>query len=238
MIPDGAGERNAGPMGPLSGSASKPRRSRAFQALGAAFAGAILALGLWGFGVLDSWEWRTWDWRARLLAEKGPATDDIVMILLDGASLEWGRRENGWSWPWPREVYAAIVDHCRRQGAKAVALDILFTEPSVYGVADDESLGRAITAAANVALAMFPSPKEDPETGVSGAGGGTSPALRFTPPVPEVAPARPCYAMFTWNPTRTAYTGGFRFHFPWNRIPRRVSRRGSGASVIRENPSR
>ncbi len=115
----------------------------AFGAL-AGLAGALLGLGLWTLGVFDSWEARTWDWRARSLAGPGPATDEIRLILLDQNSLDWAREENGLTWPWPREMYAAIIDHCRRAGAKALALDVLFTEPSAYGVSDDERLGGAL----------------------------------------------------------------------------------------------
>ncbi len=64
----------------------------------------------------------------------GEATDDIVLILLDQNSLDWASRENGLTWPWPRELYGAIADYCRRAGAKALAFDVLFSEPSTYGV--------------------------------------------------------------------------------------------------------
>jgi len=107
-------------------------------------AAAALGLGLWSGGVLDRLEFVTWAWRVRALAGPDPSTDRINVILLDQASMDWGRRENGWSWPWPREVYGPIIDFCKRQGAKAIAFDVLYTEPSVYGVADDEALGGAI----------------------------------------------------------------------------------------------
>ena len=75
-------------------------------------AGAIgfaLALALWAPGWLDLWEAKTWDWRVNLLAKPGPATDRIRLILLDQNSLDWGKRENGLSWPWPREMYGPIA---------------------------------------------------------------------------------------------------------------------------------
>ena len=76
--------------------------------------------------------------------EAGDATDAIRLILLDQNSLDWGKRENALGWPWPREIYTVILDFCRRQGAKAVIFDVLFTEPSTYGVADDQTLGESI----------------------------------------------------------------------------------------------
>ncbi len=110
-------------------------------------AGAIgfaVALALWIPDWLDLWEGKTWDWRVNLLAKPGPATGKIRLILLDQNSLDWGKKENGLSWPWPREMYNPILDFCRRQGAGAVVFDVLFTEPSGYGVADDRSFGAAI----------------------------------------------------------------------------------------------
>ncbi len=107
-------------------------------------AAGILGLGLWFGHALDGMENITWTWRVRALARPAAATDRIVLILLDQPSLDWGERENGLPWPWPREVYAPIVDFCLRAGASVTAFDVLFTEPSAYGVADDQALGEAI----------------------------------------------------------------------------------------------
>jgi len=66
-------------------------------------AGAILSITVWTQGWLKTWEDQTWDWRASVSAEPGPATDEIVVILLDQNSLDCAKNENGLSWPWPRE---------------------------------------------------------------------------------------------------------------------------------------
>ena len=44
------------------------------------------------------------------------------------------------SWPWPRAVYADLVQHLLRCGASAVAIDLLFDTPSSHGAADDNKL--------------------------------------------------------------------------------------------------
>ena len=129
-------------------------------------AGAIgfaLALALWIPGWLNLWEGKTWDWRVNLLAKPGPATDKIRLILLDQNSLDWGKKENGLSWPWPREMYGPILDFCRRQGAKAVVFDVLFTEPSGYGVDDDRSFGAAVKNGPPFVGAVFLSEKTGAE---------------------------------------------------------------------------
>jgi adenylate cyclase len=114
------------------------------RGIGVGLAGALLALALWGTGWLESWELKSWDWRVQLLATAGPTTDDIRLILLDQRSLDWGEEAFGWPWPWPRQIFAEIIKFCQRSGAKALALDVIFTEFSSYGVEDDAALGSAI----------------------------------------------------------------------------------------------
>lgn len=107
--------------------------------------GASLALLLHGLGVLERWEAKTWDWRVSLLARPGKATEHICIIRLDQESLDWAKNESGLTWPWPREMYGAVVDFCRRSGARALAFDVLFTETSSYGVHDDQAFGSALS---------------------------------------------------------------------------------------------
>lgn len=107
--------------------------------------GALIGFILWMPGWLDIWEAKTWDWRASLMSRPGNATSDICLILLDQNSLDWAKEENGLTWPWPRELYALIISYCQRNGAKSLAFDVLFTEPSAYGAEDDQKLGAAIS---------------------------------------------------------------------------------------------
>jgi adenylate cyclase len=121
-----------------------PAIKKMLQGLLAGLIGTAVALILLLPGWLDNWEARTWDWRVRLLAKPAKTTAKINLILLDQNSLDWGNRENNLSWPWPREIYSAIVSFCKRNGVKVLAFDVLYTEPSKYGVDDDRSLGAAI----------------------------------------------------------------------------------------------
>ncbi len=131
----------------------------------AGLTGAVLAVFMMMAGLLDTWEARTWDWRVRVLARPGPATTDIVLVLLDQNSLDWAQKENGLSWPWPREIYGAIVDFCNRNGARALAIDVLYTEPSAYGVEDDQSFAAAVGRYGKVAGAVFLGKKSGSATG-------------------------------------------------------------------------
>ncbi|HMO49719.1 MAG TPA: adenylate/guanylate cyclase domain-containing protein [Kiritimatiellia bacterium] len=180
---------------------------KAVQGLLVGAVSASLALVLWGTGVLTGWEQITWGWRVRAFAQPAPTTERIKVILIDQASLDWGAREMGLSWPWPRELYAPVLDFCRRGGAKVVAFDMLYSEPSVYMVADDVLFGEAIARASNFVGAFFLGsqagqtdrwPEEFPRPPVVLKGldewqtrfpGAFQPEPRATFPVPELAMA-------------------------------------------------
>ncbi|MBF0574124.1 MAG: adenylate/guanylate cyclase domain-containing protein [Desulfamplus sp.] len=116
---------------------------------------AFVALTIWAAGFVDVWEGKTWDWRASLMAKPSSATENISLIVVDQASLDWMAQTNGLSWPWPREIYSVVVDFCKRSQAKALAFDVLFTEPSSYGVEDDRVFGKSVENYGKVASAAF-----------------------------------------------------------------------------------
>jgi adenylate cyclase len=123
--------------------------------LGIGLIAAAVALLAWHWGWLESWEAPSWAWRARFFSQREVPSPKIKLILLDQASLDWAQRENGWGWPWYREVYGAISAFCKRGGARVLSLDMLYTEPSVYNVADDEALGKALQAGPPAVLSVL-----------------------------------------------------------------------------------
>lgn len=105
---------------------------------------AAIALLIFFAGQINWLENVTWDLRVRYLAKESPATDNVKLIFLDQKSLDWGAEDiRSWPWPWPRTVYTAVINFCRRGGAKAIVFDITFTEQSQQGVEDDTALGNA-----------------------------------------------------------------------------------------------
>lgn len=79
-------------------------------------------------------------------------SDNIVIVVVDQQSLEALATE-GVTWPWPRQIYAPIIDYL--SAADAVYLDVLYTEASSYGVEDDRIFSGAIAKAGNVTLPLF-----------------------------------------------------------------------------------
>jgi len=95
-----------------------------------ALSGALIAGYL--SGLFNFLEYKLYDPRINLFANRSLKSQDIILVLLDQYSLEWGRQERGWGWPWPREAYAELVDYMNLGQAKSVVFDILFSEPSIY----------------------------------------------------------------------------------------------------------
>lgn len=107
---------------------------------------------------LQGWLWR-FDLQLHDMALARPtARPDagIVIVAIDEASLtELGR------WPWPRSLHAALLDRLHEAGSRAVALDIIFTEPS----ADDARLATALRRHGKVVLPVLQTESHEQITG-------------------------------------------------------------------------
>lgn len=64
------------------------------------------------------------DLRLVMRGEK-PATSEVAILAVDGQALREGGR-----WPWPRYQLAAALDKALELGAKLIAFDVVFSEPS------------------------------------------------------------------------------------------------------------
>ncbi len=79
-----------------------------------------------------------------------PVPPDIVLVAIDEDSLaKLGR------WPWSRRLHAALVDRLKADGAKVIALDIVFAEPDAGDSPADALLAEAIGRAGNVVLPVL-----------------------------------------------------------------------------------
>lgn len=134
-------------------------RKKLFYAAMTGLGASLLAVALSSVGALKVWERGAWDLRVRLMAHAAPSTERIKLILLDEGSIEWAKREMALPWPWPREVYGPILDFCARGGAKMVAFDVLFLDPSYLGAAQDAALAEAIVRGPPFVAAMLLSPQ-------------------------------------------------------------------------------
>jgi len=125
------------------GSSGKLRR-KLLLGLAVGLGAGVLSLGADFLGAFGRWENTVWAWRVKSFARPSSSSAKIRLILLDQKSLDWGKEVNGWAWPWPREVYGVLAGFLARAGARTVAFDVLYTEPSFWGVSDDEAFCRAL----------------------------------------------------------------------------------------------
>ncbi|MDO8803268.1 MAG: adenylate/guanylate cyclase domain-containing protein [Elusimicrobiota bacterium] len=92
-------------------------------------------------------ELKTLDWRFRSFSDPARADRSIALAMLDQQSLDHFEEE-GVPWPWPRSMYAAVLEFLSAAGARAVVFDILFTSASPYGAGEDAEFAGAIKRAA------------------------------------------------------------------------------------------
>jgi adenylate cyclase len=136
----------------ISFASASPRRKVA--------AGVLITLLAWGLtlglavtGILTLYTLKTLDLLFRV-TPLPPASPEVVVITVGPADLE-SFKKKGISWPWPRQLYAPIIEFCQRGRARAVIFDILYTEASVYGADDDQRLAKTISTSGRVFLPIF-----------------------------------------------------------------------------------
>jgi adenylate cyclase len=118
--------------------------------IGIVCAAAALLIQRWH--IAGAWELKTYDWR---MGQAGTApSGDIALIYVDEGSLRH-MEDMGVGWPWPRELYASMLNFLARGGARAVFFDIFFSEDSVYGVADDDAFANGIAAGLPAGLPVY-----------------------------------------------------------------------------------
>jgi adenylate cyclase len=85
-----------------------------------------LALAAYALDVLDGPELDTIDARFEIRGDLG-APRDVVLVEID--DVTFGELDR--SWPFPRSLHATAIRQLRRAGARVIAYDIQFTEPTV-----------------------------------------------------------------------------------------------------------
>ena len=141
---------------------SLPKRLRALLPLAALLAvvGALALLSR-PAELSRALELKTLDWRFRHLSVAARHDPRIVLVMVDQASLDHFERESLY-WPWPRSMYGAALSFLKKGGARAVVFDILFTNPSPYGQAEDAAFAKALKDFGPVVMAMETGPEANP----------------------------------------------------------------------------
>jgi adenylate cyclase len=94
----------------------------------------------------------------------------IVIVTVDEDSFD----ELDLQWPWPRALHGKFLDIVSQGKPAAIGLDIIFSEPSSRGEADDQAMADAVTRARVVVLGAALTEVQDQDAGVK---------ERLTPPI-------------------------------------------------------
>jgi CHASE2 domain-containing sensor protein len=125
-----------------------PRRphGRTLAMLLAAACAAVAGLTTYAVGLWPRLERDTVDMRFGVRGAQ-PAPDDVAVVAIDDRTFGALRRR----WPFPRRLDADVIRILHADGARAIAYDVQFTEPS--DPFDDDRLFQAVGAARDVVLA-------------------------------------------------------------------------------------
>ena len=131
------------------------RKHRLLHALLIAVLSSALLEAASGTTWLQRIEWISFDWRMQHLGAHRPAPENIALVLVDDASLQYMDRLVG-RWPWPRSVFADLIDFINLGEPRAIIFDMLFVEhqQGAEGAAHDRRLMDATREAGRVFHAM------------------------------------------------------------------------------------
>ncbi|HSI81458.1 MAG TPA: adenylate/guanylate cyclase domain-containing protein [Solirubrobacterales bacterium] len=110
-------------------------RIRLLLAVAAVAAGAGIAA--YATEVLRQPELDTVDARFEIRGEQAPP-DDVVIVGIDDITFSQLQEQ----WPFPRSMHAEVIDALRNDGARVIAYDVQFTEPT--NPREDNALIRAV----------------------------------------------------------------------------------------------
>ena len=90
---------------------------------------------------------------------------DIVLVDIDEDSLVRMEAEAG-RWPWPRVVYADLIEGLAAQKPRAIVFDMMFIERDRFRPEDDAALAEAAARHANTYFAFLRLPEERDSMGI------------------------------------------------------------------------
>ena len=89
---------------------------------------------------------------------------DVVIVDIDEKSLAMMQKDVG-RFPWPRVVYAELLDGLMAQQPRAVVFDILIIEPDKQSPESDKALAEVVAPHDNI---FFPMVRLDPAADAKG----------------------------------------------------------------------
>ena len=115
---------------------------------------------------LQPLENRLSDYFVRVHAQALAPDPNIVIINVDDASLEKMENVAG-NWPWPRSVFAEMINAIDKQHPKAIVFDKLFVERDVYRPESDALFNQALEGKKNVYFPLVRQPATQDKAGAA-----------------------------------------------------------------------
>lgn len=123
-----------------------------------------ITISLYVRGQFKKPEFFVYDLQSKFLRAEKVLDSRIKVILVDEASLTMMSDTVG-RWPWPRAIWADLLDFLSMGGARAVLFDVVFFERDRYSEENDRALIAATEASQNVYHSIIIR-KEDPDQNV------------------------------------------------------------------------
>lgn len=109
--------------------------------------------------IAQKWEMWAYDYRLNVAGSIENLSDKIAILGIDEDALKMFGQ-----WPWKRSVHARIVDKLMQLKTKTIVYDILFDNPDMFGVKNDEIFAQSIKDSKRVIL-PFKFENEEYQTG-------------------------------------------------------------------------
>ena len=122
---------------------------------------------------LDAVEYPLQDLMVRTHTASRAADPDVMVIDVDEQSLAEAQKNLGAGWPWPRSLYADLLQGLYKQDPQAIVFDIYFVDPDNVRPDNDQYLIQTATASDKV---FFPSVRRE------GADDSVGPPIKLFPP--------------------------------------------------------
>ena len=143
-------------------------RGRRWWIVAVGVVAAALAVTAYATGLFKSLELDSVDARFSVRGTQ-PPPEDIVVVEVDDVTFD----ELEEQWPFPRSLHGELIDKLREAGARTIAFDVQFTEPTTPK--EDNALFRAVRRAGGVVLSTTEVTK-DGGTNVFGGDGAVEAA--------------------------------------------------------------
>ena len=138
---------------------SRWRRRRRLLLLAVAAVATGVGILTHATGAFHRTELQTIDARYQLRGADPSLVRNFVVVGVDSRTLSnfaTGRAvrdKYAANWPFPRRYHARVIENLVKAGAKHVAIDLQFSQPSSYGVRDDYALAQVLARTRHVVLA-------------------------------------------------------------------------------------